>query len=176
MNQQRPRAPQYGPPSEAPPPPTNMQAEIQKLRQENQTLKEQLKLISDNVNSFTKTVLGIDVPPDIGILITVEEGVVVAWNHTMWETLGYRSDDLFTKVVTWRDLQDLTNSRLAFGVLVQAVREKRESYSLQNRMKRSNGTLIPVQQNTILSYDSITQFPLYAISFITFLQEENQLQ
>ena len=71
MNQQRPRAPQYGPPSEAPPPPTNLQEEIQKLKQENQTLKEQLKLISNNVNSFTKTVLGIDVPEDIGILITV---------------------------------------------------------------------------------------------------------
>lgn len=153
---------------------SNAQDEINKLRKENEMLKEQLKLISTNINQFVHTILGIDIPVDVGILVTVDEGVIVAWNHIMWQKLGYNSNDLFNKIQTLHDLLDTTQSRHAFGALVEAVRNKRESYSVEFRMKRRNKQTIPARANTVITYDSITQYPIHSITFITFLEEQQQ--
>ncbi|KAL0484829.1 efp [Acrasis kona] len=143
--------------------------QIINLQLENQAIKQRLDQISENLNTFTNSFMGIDLPDNVGLLVTVDQGVIVAWNKPVWDHLGHQEGDLYSSIRTWRDLLDPTNSREAFGRLVDAIKNKRESYTSDFNMKHSTGILIPAKSTSYITYDPQTQFPLYSVTFIKFI-------
>lgn len=146
----------------------NVEAELQRLREENRDLKQQVLSAATDASAFAKTILGLDLASRVGILLTVEGGRIVSWNSALRTALGYEEEDLYVLVKSWRDLIDENDTRRVFSALIEAVVNKMESYSLSFNLRHKSGQVVPSQLTTMISYDRQDQKPIFSISFISF--------
>jgi PAS domain-containing protein len=148
--------------------------ELQRLRDENTSLKQQLLTVATGASNFTKTLLGLDLASRVGVLLTVEGGRIVSWNSPLRLALGYEQDDLLTIVKSIRDIIAEVDLKRALSTLIDAVVNRRESCAIAISLKNKSGNNVPSQFTTMFAYDIRDQKPLFSISFISFGRTEKQ--
>jgi len=145
-----------------------LDAELLKLREENESLKQQVVSLATSASCFTKTLLGLDLASRVGSLLTVEGGRVVSWNSALRESLGYDQSDLFTMIKSIRDLIDEDDASTVLTALIDAVMSKKETLSISFNMRHKTGRKVAVQYNALFSYDAKSNKPMFSIGFVSF--------